>query len=249
MALNATLTLSAAALSICASGCFAEDRFVQEFAGGYAGAHLAFATFSTDNSDVNGQIFTGSGAPTQSALTYSGGVMGGYNWLFRDDLILGLEAEYASAMSIEEFYSTDASNITGDKLKNEVSGMFSVNARVGIAQERAMFYISGGVSSATYDMQAYAVDTSMGQVSCAPNTTCAKSSDRVYGMNIGIGAEYAVWENFLVRFEFKQFQFQSVQAPVETGGASACGGTPTGECTFGFAPSATQIRVGLVYSF
>lgn len=244
-----TVALSSASfLVLAASAAFAQDG-EYDWTGGYAGVQLAFSNFSTTISDVDNQFSNNS--PTQSMTLGSGGVFGGYNWNLRGDtdILLGFELDYTSALVIEEFFSTNVSRTTGVQYNNEITNITSLNARVGMPNGRMLAYFSGGVSQAQIKMETYQVDRGAGRTNCG-NSTCAKTTEALLGLNFGVGMDYAYRDNIIARFGVQHYMFDSVQADVTApAGGSACSTGATGSCTVGYAPSVTQIRIGVSYAF
>jgi len=76
-----------------------------------------------------------------------------------------------------------------------------VAGRFGLARDRLLIYAKGGVAWSGVD---YATNVTMGGISLSGST----SMTRVGGL-LGIGAQYAVTDNWLVRLEYDHISFQN----------------------------------------
>lgn len=238
-------TTFAACLSL--GGMATAQDFDQNWEGFYGGVHLDMSVFTTDNADLNNQF--NSNAPEQSEFLAHGGLSFGYNWQLAGGLILGGEFDYTSAMTIEEFISSNAASTTGTQVNNALDSVMSIRARAGVQNGNVLTFLTGGMASAASNFETYQVDTGGGQTSCA-NSTCSETTETLTGVTIGAGVEYAFKENLIGRFEVQHYAFDDVSAPVENAsGAPACSGGATGLCSVIYSPSATSVRVGFIYKF
>lgn len=241
-----------AAAAILALGCSAtaasaQEEFTQVWEGFYAGLHLDATNFTTDNADLNNQF--NSNAPEQSALVASGGLTFGYNWELEDGFILGLEFDYTSELRIEEFVSSNVAETTGTQVNNVLESIVSIRGRAGVQSGNVLGYVSGGIASGASLFETYQVNTGGGQTSCS-NSTCAETKEAVIGVSIAAGTEYAFREDIIGRLEVQHYSFDDVSAPVlDASGDAACASGATDLCSVIYSPSATAVKLSVIYKF
>lgn len=234
-------------MGLCCINAAQAQEFEQEWHGFYAGIHADVSMFDVDMADLNNQF--NSNAPKLAGIFPHGGVSAGYNYLFRDKLILGAEIDYTSRTEIIRFISSNATGSAGTQINTALEGIISARFRAGLQHQNAMAYLTGGYSSATPKFETFQVDTSGGKVSCT-TSKCASTNEPLQGISLGAGLEYAFWENVLARFEVQHYLFDELSVPVlDSLGASACGGGETDLCAMNYSPSVTSLRLGVSYKF
>jgi outer membrane immunogenic protein len=217
-----------------------------DWSGFYLGGFVGGMALSVNQSDLTNTFLND--PPSQSDIGAVGGVYLGYNYALGERAIIGAELDYSTGVGIDEFVSSNAAGTTGQKYTNDIQSIMSIRARAGITAGDSMMYVTGGYASAQGKFEALSINRNTGATSCA-NSTCASVDEKFDGLVIGAGAEHAIRENIILRFEIMHYAFQDIDAAVETAGLPACAGGPTGVCNFNFDPSMTQIRVGVSFSF
>ncbi|MGO8737259.1 outer membrane protein [Rhodoblastus sp.] len=198
--------------------------------GFYIGADIggAFASSSLNNS-WNG--WTSHSSDTSGVM---GGGYVGYNYQFNQNFVLGLEGDFqgtSNSQSSNWFSPITLGNITaGDAIseRRSLDWLASINGRVGVAYDRALFYAIGGA--------AWAGGT--GTVTDWNIPASASLATSVSGFDVGAGVDYAFTPNWIGRIEYRYYDFGN---NTFTGFGAT---TP-----FRTETSVNSIRVGLAYLF
>ncbi len=237
-----TLLLSTVALAALAGSAFAADlpsrkeapvyvapAPVFSWTGFYVGADIGGAFGSTSLNDAI------SGWTSRS--TNTSGVMGGgyvgYNYQI-NNFVLGIEGDFqgtSNSQSNTFLAPVSIGTITaGDTMqqRSALNWLASINGRLGIAYDRALFYAIGGAAWGGANNSIMDVNTGLGLSS---NTTAT-------GFDIGGGVEYAFTPNWVGRVEYRYYDFGNNNMFV------APGVTP-----FRLQNSVNSVRVGLAYLF
>ncbi|QCI63500.1 outer membrane protein [Phreatobacter stygius] len=201
--------LAGAALAALASGAQAADLGVQRVAvpsailvpafswtGFYAGAHIGWGSARSSYRDNTGTFFN-------SSLTSNGvfgGVQVGYNWQI-NQFVLGVEGDVSAGGLSKRTTDTTVGSLTfGDSYRTSVPFLGSLRVRAGLAADRALFYVTGGLGVATFSDKYF--DASVGPT----GTTFSSSSTRV-GYTVGGGIEYAFTQNWTAKVEYLYYGF------------------------------------------
>jgi outer membrane immunogenic protein len=154
--------------------------------GGIACASGGFAFCNPFSTGVNGIV---------------GGVHAGYNWQF-NAFVVGVEAdiELSGARGANEFaglggpyYQRSRGNWQG-----------SLRGRLGVAADRALFYVTGGVAVSDYRYAFGFAPTSSAEFHTYSATRA--------GWTLGAGVEYAFTPNWTARAEYRYADFGTVTA-------------------------------------
>lgn len=162
------------------------DYYGYDWSGLYIGAHVGFADL-----DVSGVFDPGEAAVVGSAFEPAGligGAQVGYN-IQEGAFVLGFELD-ASFGDMKDA----ASAISGgdeNRVSAEVTGFGSVRARMGVAMDNVMPFISAGAGLVSYELQ---VDDIDGGVS-------RNEEDTVLAGVFGAGLEIGVSEDVTLRGE------------------------------------------------
>lgn len=129
--------------------------------------------------------------------SFLAGGYAGYNFIFSDHYILGLEGDinYSDFKKGRRFSNDNANWHWKTRTKWEAA----LRARVGITYERLMPYIAGGIAFA-------GVKNNLDEVFISNPTQTSrnyKNNKTFTGWTIGAGAEYAVADNWLMRLEYR----------------------------------------------
>lgn len=147
--------------------------------GFYAGANIGWGTSNFDTAtgdiDVNGIL---------------GGVQAGYNYDF-GGFVLGLEAD-AQLANLRE-----SETVLGVNFDYGFDSFGTIRARAGLAVDRFLPYITGGLAWANGS-----VDASLGGVSISSDNT-------FWGWTVGGGVEFAATDNVTVKAEYLYADFDT----------------------------------------
>jgi outer membrane immunogenic protein len=161
----------------------AEPAFT--WTGGYLGINGGWAQ---DNTDTPGPTFVQPSAKNG----WLGGGHGGFNFQFGTWVVGGeFDADYMRLnASAPCFNPTFTCNTT---LENQ----FSIRARGGVALDRFLFYVTGGVAMTDYN----------GNTTVIPPGTVFPGTSSRTGWIAGVGAEYAVTRNIILGLEYLHADF------------------------------------------
>ena len=115
------------------------------------------------------------------------GLVGGYNWVFRENILLGLEADFSTMGS-----DASTSDAVLGQVKTTGNLVGSMRARAGFIWNKAMFYGTAGIAFSDIDTR--------------PSGTRSKNDIRT-GLVLGLGAEYAINEDWSARLEGLSYGF------------------------------------------
>lgn len=199
--------------------------------GFYFGASLGAAWGNSKVTDVD--AYAASATPGTVTKTSSNGVIGGvqagYNWQF-GSFVAGLEGDFGG-MGLEgnRLLTGTAS---GTRVGTNTAAYGDVTARLGLAADRALFYVKGGWAGMN-DIPSFSTVTG----SFSGRTQPGLSSGGV----IGGGVEYAFQTNWTLKAEYLYFDFPDANYTVFT-----AGGAP-----FRFKQSevVNSFKVGVNYRF
>lgn len=235
-----------AALLIGGTSVSAQD-FEQDWAGFYGGIHLDISNYTVAVTDVNNTFL--SSTPELSFNLAHGGVTAGYNYALDGNLIVGAELDWVSAVAIDEFYSSVEENTTGVVYDLQVQGITSLRGRAGFVQGNALSYMTIGYANAQVMMESYRVNTTAANITCE-TSNCATVTTNLNGISVGMGVDWAFRQDWVARVEVQHYAFESVQAPTTSStGDFSCSGDDTLQCSVGYNPSLTSIRMGVSYYF
>lgn len=149
--------------------------------------------------------------PDLAGASVIGGLLLGYNYQI-SQYAVGVEGDVGGMNAQSVVLSNKASVpmntwYASNTLTQNVNG--HLRARLGYAPWPLFLYASGGfaMTSAKLDVQGYRPPS--------PQFT-GQVSQTLYGWTVGFGAEYALWENIPVRFEYLYDQYGSVSMTPST---------------------------------
>lgn len=159
--------------------------------GFYVGGHAGGGWGDSDT------VFTDFGTKNSHALDGGvGGVHAGYNFQFSSNLVAGLEVDFTgSGMSGSSTCPAATFTCTTD-----VNTLGSVRGRLGFAANRLLVYGTAGFAWGDVDFRAIPVGGGV--------TQSYDVSDRT-GWVAGVGAEYALTNNWIIGLEWKHYDFGS----------------------------------------
>ncbi len=189
--------LLALSLSLLASSAYAADAIIAEAApvfswtGGYIGLQAGYA-WGNGNVDQIG----GPGFIDTDPDGFLGGVYGGYNYQMSNNIVIGAELDFVYANvdgSGQVFLAPGVPS--GVTATEELNWSGAARLRLGYAVDRFLPYIAGGVA--------------FGDVDISSNGGGPSFGDTFTGWTIGVGLDYAMTDNLLLRAEYRYTDFGS----------------------------------------
>ncbi len=135
---------------------------------------------------------------------FIGGVYAGYNYQFTNGVVLGGEADIVWG-DLE-----DSSVAPGDDVfsaTTSIDWMGAARLRLGYAMDRFLPYVAAGVAFGQFDFEELQDGNSYGD-----------ADEDLIGWTLGLGAEYAMTDNWIVRGEYRYTEFDDqdfVEQPVD----------------------------------
>jgi outer membrane immunogenic protein len=241
-----TLLLSTVAFAALAGSAFAADlpsrkeapvyiapTPVFSWTGFYVGADIggAFASTSLNNT------ITGWNSRSDNTTGVMGGGYVGYNYQI-NNWVLGVEGDFQGTSNSQSASWVAPVTVglvpAGDVLqeKSSMDWLGSINGRLGIAYDRALFYAIGGAAWA-------GANESLTAFSPAGVFLASASNNKTLsGFDVGAGVEYAFTPNWVGRVEYRYYDFGNDNFSAFTAA------TP-----FRLQTSVNTVRVGLAYLF
>jgi outer membrane immunogenic protein len=144
-----------------------------------------------------------------------GGIQAGYNFQ-ADSFVFGLEADaFLSSIDgdgdAEWTYSYVGPNFgsTDTNINYDVDAFGTVRARAGLAMDRFLPYITGGLAWGHVDVSADSYNFN----TLSPDTQFSGSDSKTaWGWALGAGAEYAITENMTMKAEYVYVDLGSVKS-------------------------------------
>jgi len=235
----AALPLTAASIAAAADMAMAAKAPavpVYSWTGCYVGGNLGGGTSASNfGSTVDPGTYLGpadaatvsaDGSGSANAIGFVGGGQAGCNWQ-SGTLVLGLEGDFDSFHSHPNINNNTAT--TGVSLANgspftntqslTTNFLATVRPRVGIAADRNLAYVTGGVA---FTSISYAESYADANPAPGPGAGAVSASRSLVGWTAGAGWEYALAEHWTVRAEYLIAGFPTTNA---TGTIVAPGGT------------------------
>jgi outer membrane immunogenic protein len=181
-----------------------------------------------------------------------GGVHAGYNWQFAPTWVAGVEADWSWTNAKASFTQPWVNTVTGVRPNALASVSLSedwittLRARIGyLVTPAALVYFTGGAAWAKFD---YA-----GNSHNELSTFVAQSqfSETKPGYVLGVGFEYAFWNNWSARAEYMYYHFNTGAAVSPVVDSTGNFTTPDFFSSFQWAGVTTinAVRAGVSYRF
>lgn len=153
-----------------------------------------------------------------------GGIFGGqigYRYQFNGNWVIGIEGTAAWA-DLDQSVALPNAAFPGLTEELKVRSLYTATGQVGYAWNQALLYVKGGWAGANTNWTAGSA-TAL-PVGGVPNTpfTATNSQDNS-GWTVGVGLDYAFWNNFVLGIEYDHYDlgYSSFIAPVSNGGTPA----------------------------
>ncbi|OHV63853.1 hypothetical protein LCM4577_11130 [Mesorhizobium sp. LCM 4577] len=209
-------------LSLLASSAFAADAIVEEapvfsWTGGYLGLQAGYAWGNGHMDQIGGPGFVD---PDPDG--FLGGVYGGYNYQMSNNIVIGAELDivYTNVDGSGEIFGAPGFP-SGFEATEELNWSGAARLRLGYAVDRFLPYIAGGVA--------------FGDVKIRSSEGGPSFSDTFTGWTIGVGLDYAMTDNLLLRGEYRYTDF----------GSESFGDPVNADVDL----KTNELRVGIAYKF
>ncbi|MER8431163.1 outer membrane protein [Mesorhizobium caraganae] len=187
--------LLALSLSLLASSAYAADAIIAEAApvfswtGGYIGLQAGYA-WGNGNVDQIG----GPGFIDTDPDGFLGGVYAGYNYQMSNNIVIGAELDivYANVDGSGQVFLAPGVP-AGVTATEELNWSGAARLRLGYAADRFLPYIAGGVA--------------FGDIDISNDNGPGSFGDTFTGWTIGVGLDYAMTDNLLLRAEYRYTDF------------------------------------------
>jgi opacity protein-like surface antigen len=172
---------------------------VARFSGAYVGGNAGAVAYTAIRHDVDRY----SGAPADfSANTFgaTAGIQAGYDWQSCNK-VFGLVADWnwADTQTATQSLSIDPS--IGLSVQSRMDWFSTLRARAGLAVNDTLFYVTGGVAAAK-------IKSNITAGFPHAVTEHAAFGETRWGLVGGVGAEFALWNNWSVNTELLYMQFE-----------------------------------------
>jgi len=163
---------------------------VFSWTGGYIGGQVGYLW---GDGSASSAIFDDSDVEPDGWL---GGVYVGYNYQFTNNVVLGIDADFAWT-GADDDSTIFLGGLEAGTLHSELDWEGAVRARLGYAVDRWLPYIAGGVAFGKLDGQAFDLT----------GASIASDDETNTGWTIGAGLEYAFTDNVIGRAEYRYTDF------------------------------------------
>ena len=197
---------------------------VHSWTGFYVGLNAGYGFANTNLNTRSEGFLPGSGGG------FVGGGQIGYNYQI-NNVVLGVEGDFGYFGVRRSASLTEAGETVSGRWQTNWDA--SVRARLGLAVDRTLFYVTGGV--AFTDLSVRATNSTPGLTE-----TISASHNRV-GWTIGAGVEHAFAPNWTARAEYLYANYGSKGLTFNYGGQT--------ETTQGIRLETHKFRVGVNYLF
>jgi len=177
-----------------------------DWAGAYAGIHASYGSGEFDGIYDNANDVP-PGYQFSDLDPNGWGVGGhiGYNYV-QDNVLFGIEADATYLhLNDDDLYVEIQGANPSDPMGGEIDLVYSVRGRLGVISDAWMFYGTGGVAWANYEVT----------TTNTFNGLSGSQSHSDHGWVIGAGAEYAINANWIARFEYLHYEFNGSNALVD----------------------------------
>lgn len=205
-----------------------------DWTGLYVGAHAGggFGTTWGRTTSFDGSYADNALRESADDVALNGAMFGlqaGYNWQFKNGVILGLEAnasKFYGKPTKEDVFSLDPTlakdNYRDASIKYDIDWIATLQPKVGYAfNDRFMAYASGGLAllkesqyRTQYKSNAYSSDQPFGYETDASGVESA-SKTRI-GYTLGSGLEYALNEHWSIRGDYSYSRFGKTNIKFDT---------------------------------
>lgn len=210
----------------------------QNWSGFYVGGVVGATAFKTDTADY--WCWYACDAPGNSEVKASGGLTMGYNWQLSKNFVVGIEADISSGAKSSE--SMNWSSTDGVNWKSEWNWLATVRGRAGLAVDRTLVYVTGGLAIADAEYRAQEFYTG------ATDPYRASFDGKLRGLVAGAGVEHALTKNMSFKAEYLYVSMPKKSGCWENNGGCYNTGGANDESVH-WTSSANLVRAGLNWKF
>jgi len=194
--------------------------------GAYVGAQIGYSATGNAEYYLNDRTWNDDYDYDPKLRGLLGGVYIGYNHQFDNGVILGGEAD-ATLSDIHG--SAVAPGDWGFHTSTKIDRAATARVRLGVAVDRFMPYIAGGVAYGRLNYN-----------DARDDVPYSSAKTNLFGWTLGVGGEYAVTDNLILRGEYRYTKYNTksfVTVPEET--------------SFGYdvKSDTNEFRIGIAYKF
>lgn len=205
---------------------------VARFTGLYAGGNVGATAYTSSREDLDG-MFTDNSGWTARTVAASAGLQAGYDWQSCHK-VFGVVADWnwtdARTKVLDE--PNDGFDVNQGH-QSRMHWFATVRARGGLAVNDTLFYVTGGVAAAK-------IKTTLTEIDVGNRDQFIFDKTR-WGLTAGVGAEFALWNNWSLNTELLYLHFKKETV------TTAVSPTQGGPFAFDLNDSAWVGRIGLNY--
>jgi len=234
---------------------FSKQSFAQTksfFEGPYVGGAVGYTKFKTrfrENSNLNSiGWYTEDDEENLNKSILTGTISAGYNWIFNQSYLLGLEAEISNGSS-QRLQTNDQSE--DSQFNSKLDYITNLRLKLGtIYESKNLLYVTAGpaMAKAKYNV-AFVIGTEAGYEEGDNHPISINKT--VYGLSYGVGAERQIDDKTSMKLEYMLTDLNSTSKPYPDSDGTGCYYTRFfGDCR---GPSLktkiSLIRIGYNYHF
>lgn len=227
------------------------SAFRYDWEGPYGGIFLGSGFFDVQASDFN-DTFTND-APSTSAVVPILGVNYGYNWTpWSSNFLIGFEFDIHMGNEVNKLVKFNQAGTDGQLYENKIDNIVSLRGRAGVINDNVLTYFTAGPARASVNYGITSLDPAISNPTCmTAGIICAQlNKDKLTGMALGAGIEYALRENRTIRFEIIHFMLPTASSEILNGGQTpVCSTAQADDCSVFFESSTTQFKFGMNFKF
>lgn len=223
-----TFLLASSVSLLAISGSYAADAIVEE-----PTPIVAAPVFSWNGAYIGGQVGYGWGkSDFEDAFRlkpdgFLGGLYAGYNFDLGNNFVLGIDGD-VTYNNLKDSFGETVDGITGEA-ESRLRWSGAVRARAGVALDRFLPYIAGGV--------AFGSVKNTISLSDAVESVSVSQSKTLTGWTAGAGVDYAATDNVILRLEYRYTDYGKKDFDFGTEGSV--------ENKF----KTNEVRLGVAYKF
>ena len=193
---------------------------VFNWTGGYIGGQVGYLWGDGDLDADDGSI------ASVEPDGWLGGLYVGYNYQFTNNVVLGIDADFAWTGADDDASAFDGCGTLIGSIQSELDWEGAVRGRLGYAVDRFLPYVAGGVAFGKMDAEIF---------NLAP-ASLGSDDDTAVGWTIGVGLDYAFTDNIIGRAEYRYTDFGDFDFNIGDGSGSV-------------DLSTNDVRLGIAYKF
>ncbi len=208
-----------------------------DWSGWYAGGALGINNFVTDTSDY--WCWYACDAPGNSEMLATATLGGGYNWQHGSSFVTGIELDVSSGLESSERIAWSGGT-DGVNWESSWDYLITLRGRAGLAVDKTLIYITGGLAAAQGDYSAQEFGDS--------DNNFAKTDGMQIGMVAGAGIEHALSNNLQLKMEYLTMSMPKEDQCWADSGGSECAAGDNDDAVH-WKTSNTVFRIGANWSF